>query len=81
MRVQVLYFQNVRKITGKTGESVEIGPGATVGQLADTLAGRHAGLQAALPSLMFAVNETHAGRADRLNDGDTVAFMPPFSGG
>lgn len=81
MRVRVLYFQNVRKITGKSEEPVDLDNGATVAVLAETLTARHPALAEALPSLLFAVNETHAGRNDRLQNGDTVAVMPPFSGG
>jgi molybdopterin converting factor small subunit len=81
MRVQLLYFQNVRKITGSLGEPVDVSEGCTVGQLADLLAARHPGLRPALGSLLFAVNERHASRGDVLAPGDTIAVMPPFSGG
>lgn len=81
MRVQVLYFQNVRKLTGSPAEPVDVSDGCTVGQLAELLAGQHPGLRTALPSLLFAVNEEHATRGHILKSGDTVAVMPPFSGG
>ncbi len=43
-------------------------------------------LRKRLPSLpegefLFAVNEEHASKETTVNDGDTVAIMPPFSGG
>lgn len=81
MRVQLLYFQNVRKLTGSQGEPVDVSEGCTVGQLAEILAERHPALRPALASLLFAVNERHASRAEVLAPGDTVAVMPPFSGG
>lgn len=81
MRIRVLYFQNVRKITGIAEESLDLDGAPTVGDLAEELAGRHPGLRETLTSLLFAVNETHARPADRLSGGDTVAVMPPFSGG
>lgn len=81
MRVQVLYFQNVRKVTGSPGEPVDVSDGCTVGQLAELLAGLHPGLRPALGSLLFAVNEEHVKRGHLLQSGDTVAVMPPFSGG
>ncbi len=81
MRIRVLYFQNIRKVTGMNEETVEIENGATVGNLIDSLVKKSPALAAAVPSLLFAVNEVHARESDPLKEGDTVAVMPPFSGG
>lgn len=81
MRIRVLYFQNLKKVTGSAEEPVDVSSGATVGDLASILAGRHPALAPLLPSVLFAVNEEHALRDRPLGEGDTVAVMPPFSGG
>jgi molybdopterin converting factor subunit 1 len=81
MRVNLLYFQSVRKLTATPGEPLDLPDGATVADLARALARRYPALEVSFPSLLFAVNEEHANRATTLHDADTVAVMPPFSGG
>lgn len=81
MRIRVLYFQNLKKVTGSAEEPVDVSEGTTVGDLAAILADRHPALAPHLPSVLFAVNEEHALRDHRLVEGDTLAVMPPFSGG
>lgn len=81
MKIHVLYFQNVRKLTGCGDESLDLETGATLDTLTQELIRRHPALASSLPSLLFAVNEEHATRNDVLHPDDRVAVMPPFSGG
>lgn len=81
MRVQVIYFQLVRRLTGRDGETFDVPEGALLEELKGAVIGRYAQLGPVAGSLLFAVNEEHAGPEQRLSEGDTVAIMPPFSGG
>ncbi len=81
MRVHVRYFQNVRKSTGIAEEFLELAEKTSVGDLIVELVKKYPDLGPSVPSLLFAINETHARRVDLLTDGDILAVMPPFSGG
>lgn len=81
MQVQVLYFQSIQKIAGRSEEAIDLGSGSSIEDLLSLLAERYPDLGPALSSLMLAVNEDHALRTTILNEGDRVAVMPPFSGG
>jgi molybdopterin synthase sulfur carrier subunit len=50
-----------------------------VHELKQLLQDKH-GLQG-LSSVMTAINESFANEGDLIKDGDTVAFIPPVSGG
>ncbi len=81
MRVQVLYFQSVRRVAGVEREVVELPDRATIQDLLDGLGQRRPELAALAPTLLFARNEEHVGAEAALAEGDIVALMPPFSGG
>jgi molybdopterin synthase sulfur carrier subunit len=82
MMVVVLYFAALRELLGISQETISDvrGPlsvlafGALLGQ-------RHAVLVPHLASVRFAVNESFADASDLIQDGDTVALIPPVSGG
>ncbi len=81
MRITLRYFAGVREALGRSEDSREVAPGATVGALLADLAEARPALAAARRSLMVMVNQEYA-RDDRvLNDGDEVALIPPVSGG
>ena len=79
MTVTVCYFAAAREAAGTASERVRVADGATVGDLFATLSGRHPPL-AGLP-LRFAVGEEFVAGEARLAEGDTVALLPPVSGG
>jgi len=81
MTLEVRYFQMLRAVAGAERESVEVPDGASVGDLIDRVTERHPKLAAVRSSILIAVNQEHSGAERRLNSGDEVAFMPPFSGG
>lgn len=77
--VTVLLFARLREVAGRERIRVAWAPGTTVGDVADRL-------RAELPDLplrgsLCAVNERYARPHDRVAEGDTVAFLPPISGG
>lgn len=79
MSVSVLLFAAARRWAGAGSLSLPVPPGATLGALlADP---GLAGLAPHLASLRFAVNEEFATLEAPVKDGDTVAVLPPVSGG
>lgn len=81
MRVRVLHFQMLRQLAGCDAEEMELPAGSTVGAATDAVCARHPALAPMRRSLLFAVNEEWAPAGAELHDGDTLALMPPVSGG
>ena len=81
MRVRVLYFGIVRERIGLREESVELGAGSTVAELAAILSAKHGNLAAGVSALKLAVNLEYVDSHAELHDGDEVAVIPPVSGG
>jgi len=82
LRVSVLYFAGLRDAVGLSEETLELPERVrTVGALCDHLAARHKGYADHRGSVRVARNEAFAGDADRLDDGDVIALIPPVAGG
>jgi molybdopterin converting factor subunit 1 len=81
MRVNVLYFAQTATAAGLQREQLELPAGATLAALQQRLVERHPQLGPLLPALLWAVDEQVAGCEHPLAPGQTVAVMPPFSGG
>ncbi len=81
MEITILYFQTLKDKTGTESEKFPLGDGDTVASVVDRLMTQHQALAAYRPSLMLAVNEEWAAPDYTLRDGDTLALMPPVSGG
>ena len=81
MRIYVLFFAVARDRAGVSTDTVEIEDGATVAVLFARLAVMHPALNDVLPACRAAVDETFAPQATQLTDGQTVAVLPPVSGG
>jgi len=79
MNVRVRLFALVREAVGTREETVEIAAGTTVGELWQQYVARAARL--ANLQVAFAVNHTYVSGDHPLHEGDTVAFIPPVSGG
>ncbi|WP_419882437.1 molybdopterin converting factor subunit 1 [Peribacillus sp. B-H-3] len=76
--IKVLFFAHLKDAAGKDEISIE-GSGMTVSSLKDTIASEF-GIDT-LDSAMTAINEEFADEETVLQEGDTVAFIPPVSGG
>ncbi|RFU62384.1 molybdopterin converting factor subunit 1 [Peribacillus glennii] len=76
--VKVLFFAHLKDEAGQEEISIE-GNGFTVAQVKDKIAA-DLGI-ATLDSVMTAVNEEFANDETIVSEGDTVAFIPPVSGG
>lgn len=77
--IHLILFASARRLLGASELELEAGAGACVG---DLLANPHLALLAPqAASLRFAVNEEFASLERKLCEGDTVAVIPPVSGG
>jgi sulfur-carrier protein len=82
MKVTVLYFAALRELLGISEETlVDVSGPLRVQAFAELLGRRHPVLVPRLASVRFAVNESFASASDPIEDGDTVALIPPVSGG
>jgi molybdopterin synthase sulfur carrier subunit len=81
LRVKVLLFGPLRELTGIAEETLEIPEGATLAELFDSYADRFPNLAAYRLSLVASRNEEFASWDTPLAEGDTIAFLPPVSGG
>jgi len=80
MNVKVLFFAQLKDLFGANERVVEAKDGCTVRQLTDILADEAALTVQPLP-LQFAVNEEFVESHQVLRDADTLALIPPMSGG
>lgn len=78
-RVTVLFFAQLRAAARTDELQVRVDPGTTVRMLAGRLEEDRPGL--ALSGSMVAVDEAYAEPDRILRGGETVAFLPPVSGG
>ncbi|AOH57254.1 molybdopterin converting factor subunit 1 [Peribacillus muralis] len=76
--IKVLLFAQLRDESGKEAISIE-GNGWSVAELKGKMEAEYQ--LGGLETVMTAVNEEFADDNTILSDGDTVAFIPPVSGG
>lgn len=81
MRVKVLLFARLRDLAGAAEVDLDVPPGATIRQVWDALAARHAAVAPHAGSLSCARNAEYSRWDATLAEGDEVAFLPPVSGG
>jgi len=81
LKVNILYFSSIKDRLKKSGETLEIKEGTTVSELINLLKEKYPQISQLLNSVMVAVNEEYAEENTPLKDGDTVALIPPVSGG
>ncbi len=81
MQCTVLAFAQLAEKLGTDRVSLELADGSTVATALDTLAATHDGIAQLRPVLAVAVNNCYCNTSTTLNDGDTLALIPPVSGG
>ncbi len=81
MRVTVLFFARLRELTGHGEWSAVLPDTATVADAWHAARAAHPALEPFARSISAAVNTDFAPMTSALHDGDTVAFLPPVSGG
>jgi len=81
MRVRVLFFGQLKEITGLDQEDAELSEGARVQDLFERYGRRFPKLASFRASIVASVNQEYATWRAPLASGDEVAFLPPVSGG
>jgi len=81
MRVRVLFFGQLKDITGVAQEDAELSDGARVEDLFERYGQRFPKLASFRASIAASVNQEYAAWRAPLSSGDEVAFLPPVSGG
>jgi MoaE-MoaD fusion protein len=81
MRVRVLFFGQLKDITGVAQEEAELSEGARVEDLFARYGSRFPRLTEFRASIAASVNQEYATWRAPLASGDEVAFLPPVSGG
>ncbi|WP_274308523.1 molybdopterin converting factor subunit 1 [Solibacillus daqui] len=76
--IKILLFAHLQEAIGESELRVDLS-GHTVGQIKVWMENQYPKLS--LQQMMAAVNEEFAEDEVILNDGDTLAFIPPISGG
>ncbi|MRG85655.1 molybdopterin converting factor subunit 1 [Salinibacillus xinjiangensis] len=79
--INVLFFAGLAEKTGQREIQLEHIAGSTVEQLKEKLMQEYPQAKAEMSQAMIAVNEEYAEKTDTLQERDTVAFIPPVSGG
>lgn len=81
MQISLLFFASAQDATGSADLDWECAPDTTVEQCVEQLKARFPVLRELAPRVRFAVNAEFATSATILKAGDTLAFLPPMSGG
>lgn len=81
MKVKVLYFSSIKDRLKKNTEIFEINESSTISDLINEIQKKYPDLSENIKNTMVAVNEEYADPQTKLKDGDTVALIPPVSGG
>ena len=81
MRVRVLFFGQLKEITGVTQEDADLSEGARVEDLFERYGRRFPKLAEFRASIAASVNQEYSSWRAPLASGDEVAFLPPVSGG
>lgn len=81
MRVKVLFFGQLKDITTRSDDSLELQEGATLKDIFEHYAAQYPRLNALRSNIVIACNHHFAEVSTVVADGDEVALLPPVSGG
>jgi molybdopterin synthase catalytic subunit len=81
MHITVRYFAGQRDITKHQSERLEVADNSTLASVWQLLEARYPGLAPFRGRVLYAQNARFVPAETPLHDGDTVAFIPPVSGG
>jgi molybdopterin converting factor small subunit len=81
MKVRAEFYSRLKEIIGASPLEFSLPEDATVNDLFEQLQAGHPQLRDFEKSILFGIGLEFVDREHRLNDGDTVAIMPPVQGG
>jgi sulfur-carrier protein len=81
MKCSVLLFAQLREAIGRDRLTIELDVGATVADALELLMRDHDIVRDMRGGIAVAVNERYQAQDTQLHDGDTIALIPPVSGG
>lgn len=81
VRVRLLYFAALKDLAGLAEEWLELGDVASVADAVTRITELRPAFAGRLDSVRVAVNEAFAAPSEAVRDGDTLALIPPVSGG
>ncbi len=81
MKIKVLYFSSIKDKLKKKEDVLDISENTTLEDVISLLKEKYPEIAESLDKSMFAVNEEYADKDKILKEGDTVAVIPPVSGG
>ena len=80
MRIRIEFYGMLCQLTGRDSTTLEL-TGSTVADALNEICRQQPNLSAQLPRIACAVGDNLVQRADTMRDGDTLALIPPVSGG
>ena len=81
MRVQVLFFGQLKDLTGRSSETLPLAERAKLSDVLQHYADKFPDIRKLSASLALSINREYASPDAPLRDGDEVALLPPVSGG
>ncbi len=81
MHCTVLLFAQLAESIGSDRLTLQLPDGATIESALNELAAQHEIIASMRDSLAVAIDDRYCARNTPLNDGDTLALIPPVSGG
>ncbi|MCH8345114.1 MAG: molybdopterin converting factor subunit 1 [Planctomycetes bacterium] len=81
MQCEVLLFAHLAEALAADRLTIELPAGATVADALAKVANDHEAIASVRSTLAVAVNERYCSPSRALSDGDTIALIPPVSGG
>jgi len=81
IRITVLYFANVKDITGVKKETMNLTQDTSIKKLLTKISLKYPAIKNILDVVKISVNYKMMEMNTILNDGDEVALLPPVSGG
>ena len=79
--VTILCFAGLRERAGFAELEYDVPEGTLVSRILDDLVATYPAIGAALPTCLVALNEEYAPEGATVKAGDTIALIPPVSGG